>query len=128
MYRDNQNSISYKHSKDAIENLVSMNCRVILEGILCLDDFLQNIEFFQKNTEYKYIIFESIMKSAASRILPIYMKISSYELDEIFCKEFEKYRNHSRIFAFLFNRMNILHINLNQSHQIIHQLRSQNQQ
>ena len=124
VYRSVPNSMGAS-MKTTVEKTVKINCQVIFEGILFLDKFLQNIEFFQKNTEHKYEIFEFMIRSAGYRICSLYTKVSPYELDELFRAEMEKYKNHSAVSAFLFNRMNILNINLIKQQQIIQQLQAQ---
>ena len=125
VYRNTPNSITDKSAKESVEKILSINLKVIFEGILFLDKFLQNIEFFQKNTEHKYAIFEFMIRSVGDRIFSLYTKVSPYELDELFRTEMEKYKNHSAVFSFLFNRMNIFNLNLIQQQQVIQQLQAQ---
>ena len=95
----------------------------IFRTIYLLDEFMNKFELFKKSPEYKYAVFElfTAMNIDAINLNEFYSKIQPQQIDELIRREIEKQENPTAALAFIFNRMNIFNVNLNQQQQIIFQ-------
>lgn len=97
----------------------------LFRGLKILDDFMANFELFQKNPEYKYQVFELLIKNHTIRIFPLYAQIHAAQLDGLIRRELEQVKDKNALTAFIFSRMSSLNINFLKQNQIIQQQQKQ---
>ena len=85
------------------------------------EEFINTHDFFVNNFEYKYKLFNIIAHSESGSILPIYAQIPAWQLDPFVRRELEEIEDKTALTAFLFNRMNIFNLQLNQAIHLLNQ-------
>ena len=119
VWRNNQNSFTW--AKMSEEKMIHRWCDSLFRGLKILDDFMANFELFQKNPEYKYQVFELLIKNHAVHIIKLYNKIPAAQLDGLIRRELEQVKDKNALTAFIFSRMSSLNINFLRQNQIIQQ-------
>ncbi|MBR5913701.1 MAG: glycosyltransferase family 2 protein [Selenomonadaceae bacterium] len=111
------------------EKTVHMRGGTIFKQIKVLDDFMNKFEFFQQNINYKYAVFDVFVRSwTIGPLLEIYTKVPAWELDNFIRRELEGIEDKVALTAFLFSRMNVFNVQLNQQGAIINQMKAYIQQ
>ena len=82
------------------------------QGINYLDEFLNRQEFFAKQADLKYVLFDMLFTTILERLDNTYHKVSAHELCELLRKEFD---GNSAFAAFTFNAMNAYRLQVNAS-------------
>ena len=123
LYRVVENSVS--HKKDDVISTVKKWWKMLLDGLSYLDKFLNKQEGFKNRPDLKYAVYETVTREFMQYILPIYAQVPAYQLDEIIRGELESFDKQMTWAAFLFSRMNVLHVNLLQIQAQNNQLKSQ---
>ena len=103
---------SVSHKPRSMESHFKGTLRTLDEGLGYLDKFLSGRKFFSQNLEAKYLVFFGAFNWILSYSLEHYQKIPASQLDELFREEFAKFKNLNSVAAFLFNRMNLLELNV----------------
>ena len=90
-----------------------------LYGIPLADKFMDRFEFFRKNAEYKYLVFEMIIYYSLLSILPLYENIPDVKLggfmpsaqaDKILRPLMDKVEDKTTLLTVFFNRMNFFQV------------------
>ena len=118
IYRRTDTSITLR-SRTVLEKIHTW-MDPLIKGFKYFDEFLSEQEFFKKNPEAKFMALEIWVKafcSRQSRFQSIYSQIPAWQLDELIRKEFEG----NTLLAFIFSRMNVFNVKLNQQGAIIYQ-------
>ena len=115
-YRVIENSMS--HKKEGASQKISARLRILTWGFHHLDKFLSEREFFQKRPDIKNLALEVWVRECCNYLQEIYAKVPAFQLDELIRKEFEG----NALMAFLFSRMNVFNVQLNQYGAIIQQM------
>ena len=96
-----------------------------------LDKIFNEFENIKNNPD-KFILFDMLIRRAVKSILPLYMLIPAWQLDNLIRHELESVEDKTALTAFLFSRMNIFNVQLNQygaiiqqQNQVIQQLQAQ---
>ena len=126
VFRDREDS-NTRQKLDA-EKCIRRNGTSIMKAVGLLDEFMNKQEFFKKNPEQKFAVFEFFTGDHIQRVLPLYLQNSSASLDEIIRKELNEIEDKTALTAFLFSRMNFFNINLMKQNQVIQQQQKQIQQ
>ena len=94
----------------------------LVQGIEYLDKLLSQQEIFQKQTELKYILYDTILNNFTHYYYaPMYSKTPAALLGEIVKEKFSQFKDKDTIIAFLFAKMNILNLNVIQLQQQLNQ-------
>ena len=126
VWRNNQNSFTWE--KMPADKMIHRWTDSLFRGLKILDDFMANFEIFQKNPEYKYQVFELLIKNHTIRTFSLYAQIPAAKLDSLIRKELNEVDDKTALTAFLFGRMNSLNINFLRQNQIIQNQQAQIQQ
>ncbi len=126
IYRQTPNSIVRKVLQP--EELIGRRGNSLFNGIPILDAFMQRFDFFQKNPQYKYKVFDFFARNHINCLLKLYTQIPAYQLDGLIRRELEQIEDKTALTAFLFNRMNVFNVNLIQQQNLIRQQQAQIQQ
>lgn len=94
----------------------------VFRFIKILDDFMKDFDIFETNPEYKFAVFEEIVRANLSQVIPLYAQIPAAKLDKIVRAELDKLDDTKALTAYLFGRMNFFHVQLIRQQQIIQQL------
>ena len=121
-YRIVEDSLS--HSKEAISKKFHKWISAMTSGFHYLDRFLNESEFFQKRPDVKQLALEVWVRECCGYLQEIYAQIPAFQFDELLRKEFEG----NVLMAFLFSRMNVFNVQLNQYGAIIQQMNAYIQQ
>ena len=108
--RDLSNSRKVRTPEDTIH----MRGSTIFNQIKILDDFMNNFEFFQSNKNYKYAVIDYFIVGIIEPLLNICSQTPVYQLDEFIRHELDKIEDKTPLTAFLFSRMAIFNVQLNQ--------------
>jgi len=111
----NQNTITLEYV---------MNSRVdfIFSAIDILNKFMDKFDFFKQNPNYKYSVFDFLIKEHGDLIRIIYSQIPAPIFDKIIINKFPKITDTPSLTAFLFSRMNIFNVQLNRQGALIQQM------
>lgn len=126
VWRNNQNSFTW--AKMSEEKMIHRWCDSLFRGLKILDDFMKNFELFQKNPEYKYLVFELLIKNHTVHIIKLYDKIPAARLDRMIRRELEQVKEKDALTAFIFSRMSSLNLNFLRQNQVIQQQQNMIQQ
>ena len=127
IYRVVDDSLSHKAKSP--EKFFGDWTRAIFQGISYLDKFLNGQKFFQQNPDAKYVVFDCLtMECIMFYLSQFYAQVPAPQLDVLIRQEFSKIENFEAVAAFIFSRMNIFQLNLNQQAQTIQNLQKQIQQ
>jgi hypothetical protein len=80
------------------------------------DDIFLNID-----SKYKYMIFNNLVNMSAERFLPLYAQIPEWQMDHLIRRELDEVEDKTALTAFLFARMNVLNVQLNQAINLLNQ-------
>ena len=97
-------------------------------GIKYLDEFMNKHGIFADNPEYRYKLFHFITNTESGAFLPLYTQIPAHLLDQFVRKTIDELGNSTALTAFLFSRMNVFNVQLNQYGAIIQQMNAHIQQ
>ena len=117
-YRIRSDSLSHESETQA-EKLISQWVKAIVVGFNYVNNFLNEQEYFQKNLDAKYFVFEIIVKDFSHYLFGLYTQFPASQLDALIQQEFEKCRDLTALTTFIFSRMNIFNINLIQQQNLI---------
>ena len=115
-YRETDNSITRKNYM--VAETVHKWIRMLSDGVSYLEKFFSRQRIFSDNVAPKYILYEALTSNFMNYLIPIYAQIPAFQFDELLRKEFEG----NALMAFLFSRMNVFNVQLNQYGAIIQQM------
>ena len=115
IYRIREDSLF--HKKEDVPKTIHMRTYAVTEGFKRFNEFLNEIEFFKQRPDAKYFAFEHWISICCNFLQEIYAQIPAFQFDELLRKEFEG----NALMAFLFSRMNVFNVQLNQCGAIIQQ-------
>lgn len=96
---------------------------LLREGFMSLDNFMNHVDFFLKNTEYRSMVLNFFVQSNIEWRFHIYSKMPYYAFNSILNEEFFKDINASvALENYIFHIVNIYYINLLKSQQTINDL------
>lgn len=81
--------------------------RALINGFSACDKFLDGIDFFQKNPDYKYLALDCVAQDIFVRVAKCYRSLSAAQLDKILREEFAKSDASPALATFFFS-MSIL--------------------
>ena len=102
-YRPDSNLHAKLNFNDYIREFITS----FTKAFSCCQDFLSNIDFFKKNPEFKYMVFNTITQDVFRRFISIYQKIPAAEFDTILRRAFAESGNSSDFAAFFFSLSNL---------------------
>lgn len=120
-WRRHSDAISSSLESITLNQNVERWVNSVFFGIALLDEFMNSLDFFRNHIEYKYLILESFLLGKQGHILPMFAQISPYQLDGLLRKELENVENKTALTAFLFSRMNVFNVALNNQAAILRQ-------
>ncbi len=126
LYRIVENSIS--HQKRDVPKKIHVWMNALIQGFQCFDKFLSEREFFKQRPDIKYLALEVWVRECYNNVFDIYAQIPAWQLDEIIRHELEGVKDKTALMAFLFGRMNNLHVQLNRQGAMLQQMNAQIQQ
>ena len=91
-------------------------------GFQVFDKFLSKREFFKKRPDVKYLALEVWVRECCGYLQGLYAQCSSWQFDELIRHELEGVKDKDALMAFLFSRMNVFNVQLNQSNAVIQQM------
>ena len=101
IYRHNPNSITRKMV--SIEESLHALTHLMVEGSKVLDDFMNGIEFFVKNPNYRQLPIDYIIQQHLIWTQRFYDKYTPVQLDGVIRKELYKYcREYTPFFAYMY--------------------------
>jgi len=120
IYRVRDDSISHKVETKG-EVLLELWVKSIAVGFECLEKFLGEQEYFQKNLDAKYLVYETMVNDFSNRLFNLYAQFPAPQFDVLIQQEFAKYPNLTPLTTFIFSRMCILNMNVIQQQNLIRQ-------
>ena len=94
------------------------------QEIKILDDFMNRLELFKNQPMLKYAIFDLLLRKnlpSQHQILPLYKQFPAWQLDPLIRRELAEVKDKTALTAFLFSRMNIFNLQLNQAIHLLNQ-------
>ena len=126
LYRAVENSLSSK--KRTVTEKIYTWINSLVNGFQLFDKFLSEREFFKQRPDIKYLALEVWVRECCNYLRDIYAQIPAWQIDEIIRHELEGVKDTTAFTAFLFSRMNIFNIQLNQQGAMLQQMNAQIQQ
>lgn len=108
-YRKREDSLIHKDS-DTLRQANSW-LKMIKDGVEYLDDFFCKNEFLSGRPDLKYLLTEAFANEMLGHLTQVYAKVPAHKLDELLRKELGD-ENHTALTAFVFNEMNVRHLQL----------------
>ena len=129
-YRIHGDSVSHHYtmngdSESERQDVLRKWVKAISEGVEYVNNYLNEQEYFQKNLDAKYFVFEIIVKDFSQYLSSIYTQVPIFQLDELIRAEFSKSKDLAQLTTFLFSRMNVFYQLLIQQQTLIKQLQTQ---
>ena len=125
-YRLISNSLS--HRQQNIPKYIHKHITTLIASFDYVDKFLSKQQFFQQNPELKYQALDVLMREFTNNLLPIYLQIPAYVIENFIRAEFEHSNAPFALTAYLCNRMNVFNANVLLQQQQIQKLQEQLQQ
>ncbi len=106
IYRHNPNSITRKMV--SIEQSMHALTHLMIEGTKVMDDFMNGIEFFVKNPQFRQLPIDYIVQQHLIWTQRFYDKYSTVQLEPLVRKELSKYcGEHTAFFAYIYNTVHV---------------------
>jgi len=121
-YRQREGSVT--DTKNDLPKFLRRQVKALKTGIICIDEFLSEQEFFSRRPGLKYILFNTFANEMLGRVTGIYAQVPAPALDTFLQKEFSD-GNHKALTTFLFSMLNLHRLQLIQSQQRIAQLENE---
>ncbi len=122
-YRKNENSVTQKlQSRD--EKHFKAHFNLVIKGVEYLDKFLAELDFFKAHPEAKLLAFDALINLSLQWLLVFFGQVSPQILDKVMREELNLVSDAKALSAFLFGRMNRLHLQLIKTQQENQQLKS----
>ena len=93
----------------------------VFQGISIISKFAKEFIFLNEHPEFKYAIFNFLASSQFGHISHFYAQIPAWQLEPLIINELNKIEDKTPLTAFLFSRMAIFNLQLNQYGAIIQQ-------
>lgn len=123
IYRHNPNSITRKMV--SIEQSMHALTHLMIEGTKVMDDFMNGIEFFVKNPQFRQLPIDYIVQQHLIWTQRFYDKYSTAQLEPLVRKELSSYcGDHAAFFAYIYNTVHIYRQRLIQYDKQIHELQA----
>lgn len=128
IYRRHEGSISNNYEK--IQKSIHKWSEALTKGFNYFNNFLNSKDFFRKNPYEKFVALEVVVREFSQYFVHFYSINPQYNITqaENIRAEFENCKNLPELTAFLFNRMNLIDLNLRNAQSQIQQLQAQLQQ
>ena len=120
IWRERKDSVS--HKRLIVEEEINRRVKIIVSGTKSLNDFLDNIDFFINNADYKYKLIANFIHGQCQYLNPFYFNVPIHIINEILYKTFVSCDSENAVLlSYLFNMLNVNRINLlNIQKQIYH--------
>ncbi|MBQ9487886.1 MAG: glycosyltransferase [Selenomonadaceae bacterium] len=122
-YRAVENSLSSKKRTAPEKFHVWMHS--LIKGFQLFDKFLSEREFFKNRPDMKYLALEVWVRECCNYLFDIFAQIPVWQLDELIRHELEDVQDKTALMAFIFGRMNIFNLQLNQQVLMLQQMNAQ---
>ena len=125
IYRERNDSFS--RDSGSIEDDIYKWTNLVIEGTKILDNFMNDIDFFNENLKYKYMVFDLFIQYHLNyHMNKIYLNFQPYQLDSLLRKIFsDKMFDNTALITYLFSSLNVRNLQINQANQIINKLKQQ---
>ena len=127
IYRYRQDSICRPESSPP-EKRISKWGNAMFKSIPLFDKFMDTHDLFNGHPDYKYALFDFLVKYIADPACNLYSHFPAYQIDELIRKELNEVEDKTALTAFFFARMNVLNMQLNRQNAIIQQMQAYIQQ
>ena len=87
-----------------------------------IDTFMNRFNTLKNQPHVKYAVLDLLMQIHCGKLLPIYAQIPAWQFDKLICSYIDEVDNTTALTAFLFGRMNVFNVQLNQYGAIIQQM------
>ena len=98
------------------------------QGVAAINKFAEKFSFLREHPDVMYALFDFWARAQFGFIQSLYAQIPTWQLDFLIKHELEKVEDKTALTAFIFNRMNIFNLQLNQQSAIINQMNAYIQQ
>ena len=122
-YRAVENSVSNK--KRNVPDKINVWINSLVQGFQLFDKFLSEREFFQNRLDMKCLALEVWVRECCQYLFEIYEQIPVWQLDALIRHEWDGVKDKTALMAFIFSRMNIFHMQLNQQDLMLQQMDAQ---
>ena len=116
------------NSKQAMnaDEVVKKRGSSIFKSLECLNKFMDGLEFFRQNPEYRYaaLDFSLMASSNFPTMMNVYQKISAPQLDNLLRHELSQIADKDALTAYLFSRMTSFNVQFFRQQEIIKQLQA----
>ena len=100
----------------------------VFQGVSIISKFAKEFIFLKENPEFQYALFNFLAGNQFGSVAPLYAKFPAWQLEPLIIRELDKIGDKTPLTAFLFSRMTILNLQLNQQGAIIQQMNTYIQQ
>ena len=129
IWRIRSDSNSKENLLSQPEKCIHRKAGDMLRSVKLLEEFTNQFDIFKNNLKLKYSIFDFFTQYAGSfSIMELYSQAPAYQFDGLIRRELEQIGESTALTAFIFNRMNVLNINMQQQQNLIQQQQLQIQQ
>ena len=127
IWRQRKNSLC--HNVQSIDKEFKSRGNAFFHGITILDDFMNQFELFVNHYEYKYRIFDIFARATLSNnLISGYINSPIQQINELTLRELAEVNDKTALTEFIFSRMNIFNVQLNQQGAIIQKMNAYIQQ
>ena len=116
-----QRSTSNSRKQWSVPDTIHKRVADIFMGVTVLEKFMHKFEFFAKNPEYRYKLFEFITSSETMPVIPMYAQIPAHLMDGLIRRELAEIEDTTALTAFLFARMNLMNVQLIRAQNLLRQ-------
>jgi len=117
VWRQRGDSNSRKNSSPEI--VIHKRGGDVFRGLKFFEEFSNKLDFFKKNPDYKYKIFDFLTRKEI--LIALYAQVPAHLLDGLVRRELSEFDDTTAITAFLFARMNLLNVQLIQAQNLLRQ-------
>ena len=111
---------SFIHKQTSVEEYLKKCIKMITEGVKIMDDFMNDMDYFMKYPEYKYMVINFFVHEHFNWLNKIYTQNLPYKIDSLLRNEFAINPHHNiALTSYLFNISNIYRLKLSQAQQQI---------
>ena len=119
-YRKSINSIT-SSDRNNVTKTIHKWFKMLIDAINYMAEFSKRNAIFSDNSQAKYLFYEAFAFELMHYIIPIYAQIPAHQLDAFLQNELLHLDNSIALRTFLFSRMNIFNVQLNQAINLLNQ-------
>ena len=116
-----QSSTSNSRKQWSVPDTIHKRVADIFKSITILDEFMNKFEFFTKNPEYRYKLFDFITLHETMQIIPMYAQVPAHLMDGLVRRELAELEDKTALTAFLFARMNVMNVQFMRAQNLLRQ-------